>query len=243
MPGGNAIGGLRVSIGEQSLLTDGDGRFVFHNVRATYNLEIADPDGRRVTAYYGLKRRDPLVGHTASNAGDDISENESKPYHATIAGSFWVSQRSPASSIAPPKVYFFSPSAFAVANSFHRVPSQGHSAYGPVLVDWAGDSVTSGTLLALTPGEATAYLATVPIALADGDALHQDLRLAPIATGQIAGSAPPLGQLAHPESVELSYAVPGTARPSSLPAPRQARLRLSIARPLSHGGQRSCRHH
>jgi len=159
VPNGNDAQELAVSIGEQRTLTDVDGRFVFHNIPATYDLKVADEDGRRVTAYYGLTRRDPVVAHTAH----DASKYGSECYHASVAGRLQVDPGIPGSSIAPPKVYFFSPTGFAEVDST-QVPRQGLATYGPVPVDWTGDSVTSGTLLALSIGQANAYLATVPVA-------------------------------------------------------------------------------
>jgi hypothetical protein len=38
---------------------------LFENVPDTYDIEILERDGLRATAYYGLSRRDPVLGHEA----------------------------------------------------------------------------------------------------------------------------------------------------------------------------------
>ena len=118
LPNGNSLRGLRVSIGEQSTFTAGDGRFDFRNVPATYDLNISESNGRFVTAYFGLTRRDPIVTHTARSIGMKTGER----YQATILGGstvdgFKLDQTFSAGRVVRPEVYFFSPSTFAKNSS------------------------------------------------------------------------------------------------------------------------------
>jgi hypothetical protein len=69
-----------VRIGQQRTFTDGEGRFTFENVPDTYDIEILERDGRRATAYYGLSRRDPVLGHEAWPAyRDGFREAQGRP--------------------------------------------------------------------------------------------------------------------------------------------------------------------
>jgi hypothetical protein len=52
LPNGDHASGLVVNVGQRRALTDADGRFVLDEVPATYDVVIADPDRRRVTAYH-----------------------------------------------------------------------------------------------------------------------------------------------------------------------------------------------
>ena len=60
-----------VRIGQRRTFTDGEGRFTFENVPDTYDIEVMERDGRHATAYYGLSRRDPVLGHQAWPAHRD----------------------------------------------------------------------------------------------------------------------------------------------------------------------------
>ena len=69
-----------VRIGKQRTFTDGEGRFTFENVPDTYDIEVMERDGRHATAYYGLSRRDPVLGHQAWPAyRDGFREAQGRP--------------------------------------------------------------------------------------------------------------------------------------------------------------------
>ena len=205
LPNGDDARGLAVSIGEQRVLTDGDGGFVLHKVPTTYDLNIADPDRRRVTAYYGLTRRDPILSHTAH----DTSKVRARCYQASVSGRLQWDANTAEDLVAKPAVYFLSEAAFAKVESADLLPHHGGSACGPLRLDWLGNSATSGTILALSQGRTNSYLATASVTLANGEARQQDLRLAPIPMGRIAGS---LGtRTFYPEHVRAGYALPDSA--------------------------------
>jgi hypothetical protein len=205
LPNGDDARGLTVSIGEQRVLTDSDGGFVLHKVPATYDLNVADPDRRRVTAYEGLTRRDPILAHTAH----DASKVRGRCYQASVSGRLQWDANTAEDLVAKPMVYFLSGAAFAKMESADLLPRHGDSAYGPLRLDWLGNSATDGTILALSQGRTNSYLATASVTLANGEARQQDLRLARIPTGRIAGS---LGtRTFYPDHVRASYALPDSA--------------------------------
>jgi hypothetical protein len=84
---GNTFRGIRVRVGNQSVVTASDGRFEFRNVPATYDLTLSTFDSHVVTAYFGLTRRDPIVTHTAQIVR---SSREGDTYHANIVAGFSI---------------------------------------------------------------------------------------------------------------------------------------------------------
>jgi hypothetical protein len=210
-PSGHGARGLRVTIGAQSVLTNPEGRFVFHHVPSTYDLTLADRDGRHVTVYAALTRRDPVVKHAASGT----FYGTEPPYHATISGWFQADQELNLP-YGVATAQWLSPSYYKEHWMAYPVPSQG-CAY-KIDMRWDGGPVLTGKLFALVgsgtsaPPWEKAYLATMPLTLLDGDAVNADLRLSPLPTGRIAGAVQIHKESPHPEHLQWTYAVPGSVR-------------------------------
>jgi hypothetical protein len=64
-------------MGGQRAYTDGEGRFSFEHVPATYDITVTERDNRQATAYHGLTRRDPVLAHLATKGIADGFRSES----------------------------------------------------------------------------------------------------------------------------------------------------------------------
>lgn len=198
---GNSFRGIRVRVGNQSVVTASDGRFEFSNVPATYDLTLSTFDSRVVTAYFGLTRRDPIVTHTAQTVR---SSREGDTYHANIVAGFEIPI---GDRVVRPTVFYFSPWTFWTEDRLHRLD-----------LAWSGDRRTEGTLVALTVGEAKPYLGTAPVTLVDGKTSDPRLHFSPIAMGRIAGTARAVARpvrdgnslVLENETFRISYAIPRT---------------------------------
>jgi hypothetical protein len=203
----------RVSIGEQTASTDHDGRFTFHRVPQTYSIKIAERTGGAATAYYGLTRRDPVLGHPTRS----FWARESARYHASISGLLSSDGPVLGSYQTPDVVRFLTRPAQVITQERKPVNGEGNS-YGTLNVSWRGDAVVRGTLISVV-GSGTreqpwqrAYLAALPLTLTDGDAVNEDLHLAEIRTGRIAGSVQLFkaeDEYSQAERLTFSYLIPG----------------------------------
>jgi hypothetical protein len=112
---GNSFRGIRVGIGNQSVVTASDGQFEFSNVPATYDLTLSTFDSQAVTVYFGLRRRDPIVTHTAQIVRSSL---DGRTYHANIVAGF----ESPSGDrVVRPTAFCFSPPTFGTEDSLHRL--------------------------------------------------------------------------------------------------------------------------
>ena len=172
-----------------------------------------------MSAYFGLTRRDPMVTHTAHGESHQAKQD----HHADIEGVIDAAPTATTEQIARPAICFLSPST--VANGSLVGYQHSHGQYH-VCVGWAGLASTSGVLVALSRADGKAYLAKQPLTIVDGQRIHPnrgddkiraDLRLEPVAMGQIAGSAQIFTrkiQIMNSEEEEreilkVAYAVPG----------------------------------
>lgn len=201
----------KVTLGTQVAITSGDGSFVFQHAPKAYDIRIAERDGLRVTAYLGLGTRQPVLVHTA----EDSALIEGR-YRASIAGllSADVPILNPTERSA---IRFLSPSVRPNGQGVGKVTVSG-SRYGALDIAWRGEPVAKGLLVALVSGGTyeqpwtSAYLATAPLSLADGDAVSVDLNLAPVANGRIAGKVQfwaTTSPFQEPETLRFSYVLPG----------------------------------
>lgn len=221
LPDGTSIGGLVVRIGAQRVLVDRDGWFEFADVPESYDLSISELGGRFITAYFGLTRRDPMVTHTARGESHQAKQD----HHADIEGAIDAAPTATAEQVARPAVCFLSP--LTAANGSLVGYQQNHGQYR-VCVGWNGLPLTSGVLVALARADGKAYLAKRSLTIVDGERIHPnrgddkirtDLRLEPVATGQIEGSAQTFtrkiqimnSEEEQREILKVAYAVPGTA--------------------------------
>jgi hypothetical protein len=202
------------------VLVDRAGWFEFADVPESYDLTIAEGGGRFITAYFGLTRRDPMVTHTARGESHQAKQD----HHADIEGVIDAAPTATAEQVARPAVCFLSPST--VANGSLVGYQHNHGQYR-VCAGWDGLASISGVLVALARADGKAYLAKQPLTIVDGrrihpnrgdDKLRADLRLEPVAMGQIAGSAPIFtrkiqirsSEEKEREILKIAYAVPGT---------------------------------
>ena len=201
----------KVSLGTQVVITSGDGSFLFQHAPKAYDIRIAERDGLNVTAYLGLGTRQPVLVHTA----EDSTLIDGR-YQASIAGS--LSADMPVlNSTERSTIRFLSPWVQPNRQGVGKVTVAG-SGYGALDIFWQSEAAARSLLVALVSGGTynqpwtSAYLATAPLSLADGDAVSVDLNLAPAASGRIAGKVQFWGTtspIQEPETLRFSYVLPG----------------------------------
>jgi len=181
--------GRRVTVSGQSATTGSDGRFTLTEVPSSYDVVIAEPDGATFSIYQALTRTDPVLSHkTTFNPSLDGT-----PYRASISGTLSGDFPFPVDSSHLATVYYAAATAFSSWQLGQPLRSGG-PAFEPMSVAWRGTSSITGALIALGQiGTATtpwtsAYLATRPVSLSDGNAVEEALTLLPVGVGALAGS-------------------------------------------------------
>jgi hypothetical protein len=204
-PTGVPIARRRVFLGGTSVLTDADGGFVFHGVPESYDVRVIDWYGwAPASVYLGLTRRNPVlvVRETAPSAA-------AWRYHASITDAVSTTMAAHEGTWGKRVVQFLSPRGW---------PWNRGDRYRELEVDWRGGNALTGTFVTLVgygskdDPWASAYLATSPLSLADGDAVAASPRLHKIGSGRIAGKARlrgPLWPSSSGETLRFSYVVPG----------------------------------
>jgi hypothetical protein len=160
------------------------------DVPATYDAMVVEPDGTQLSIYYGLTRRDPILSHS-TNYNLHLDD---EPYHASIAGTLSGDFPFPLDANHLATAYYMSDRASA---SLQLGPFPGMSAgpdFGPLTVRWLGSSSVTGKLVVLgqygvrgTPWLG-AWLASEALTVSNGGAAVNNLVLASVRNGNIAGN-------------------------------------------------------
>lgn len=185
---GRGLAGRKVFIGQQSTITDGDGRFSLAQVPSKYDVMVAEPGRDTITVYYGLTRRDPILSH----AGAYTTMLDEPNRHASISGLLSGGDiHMPVVDGERVTLYYISPKTQSVSRVSPNIQQRGPDYR--MLVSWRNYPSIDGTLIAIAEAATkqrrwtSAWLATRSLALADGDAVNQDLRPRAIPMGRIAG--------------------------------------------------------
>ena len=180
--------GRRVHLKDHEPVVIEDGRFAFDHVPATYELWVEGQPEAPLTVYRGLTRRDPVLIHSPSfvTALDEPSRK------ATISGIVRGDFPFPIDKGYRLSFYFLSNRT----QGHWWMGQQGQSLgprFGRMKVAWNGEPSITGTLVALG-GHADkdkrwneAYLASRLVELTDKGEAIEEIMLARIETGRIAG--------------------------------------------------------
>jgi hypothetical protein len=206
---GYAFPGRKVVIGSQSSVTDSVGRFSFEQVTGTYDVMVVEPGGWRVSVYYGLTKRDPILSH----GGSGSSSLDPLMQSASITGTLTANFPFPVDIGHLVTVYYLADHGHGVVQVGTGLLGGGPD-YGPLWVGWNGGPSVSGRLVAIgqygvdgTPW-AKGYLASKQLSLANGDAPAVDLDLSEVSIGKIDGTIQIYsGNLV--KGVAFTYRLPG----------------------------------
>jgi hypothetical protein len=204
-PEGIPVARRRVFLGGTSMLTDADGGFVFHGVPESYDVRVNDWYGwAPASVYLGLTRRNPVLV-IRELAHPDAAWR----YHASISDAVSTAMAAHEGTWTKRIVQFLSPRGW---------PWNRGERNQELEVDWRGGDTLTGRFVTLVgygskdDPWASAYLATAPLSLADGDAVAASPRLHKIGSGRIAGKArlrDPLWPSPSGETLRFNYVVPG----------------------------------
>jgi hypothetical protein len=185
------VAGVRVAIGKQSTTTDGQGKFAFERVPATYDVMIAEPNPQAVTLYLGLATRSPILRHETRWS---VQERDTSN-RASVTGLLAGEPPLPPDARRIIEIHYLSDALEDIRYQRNSTELKGH-AYGPVVIEWSGESSIAGKLVAYSwsdrpkhPGWLTASIADVDLDLTDADVVYQNLKLRPVTFGRIAGTA------------------------------------------------------
>jgi hypothetical protein len=186
-----------ITVGESSVLTDGDGGFLVHGVPKRYDVRLG------WTMYLGLTRRDPFLV-----VGDDYPSRAMR-YHAAITDAVSTRIVSNEGRWARRVLQLLAPGG--------AIGERGRDGRERE-IGWRGDTAVTGVFVSLMNDGpendpwASAFLATEKLSLADGDSIAAAPRLCKIGSGRIAGTASlrgPAWPSQRPETLRFSYVVPG----------------------------------
>jgi hypothetical protein len=209
-PDGLPVARRRVTLGTASVLTDAEGGFEFQAVPSSYDVRVDDWYGYApASVYLGLTSRNPVLV-----IREGTTPEVAWRYHAAIVDA--VDTRSTAEEGPWTKrlIQFLSPHGWTQP----RESGHGKSYYRDLEFSWRGSDTETGTLVSLVgygPSEApwaSAYLASAPLSLLDGDAVAVSPTLHKIGTGSLAGKARTRGPIwpsSTGESLRFSYKLPG----------------------------------
>jgi hypothetical protein len=143
------IAGCTVAVGRASTKTDAQGRFILAGVPPTYDLLVADSDGRSISVYRAVRRRDPIVEHDPAPRAESFAHTGAIVGRLSGGGPFPLTKTSGRVS-----VYFHA----SVADGVDLLPAPRTTSsdpiregpdYGPLPLRWNGPSSIEGELIAL----------------------------------------------------------------------------------------------
>jgi hypothetical protein len=199
---GRPLADRTVTMGGDSVVTDGDGAFVAEPASTPFDIAVAEPDGTTLSLFVGVTRRDLVLVHTVSTALPASNV-------ATVRGTLGGEGDYPLGENEVVTLSFLAPQA---EGTLLWGASSGAD-YGPLRVSWDGSTSISGKLIAVRSrrdenGVSEFTGAAIEDAtLEAGDEPVVNLELAPIGAGHLSGSVelPPTLSVSF---VERFYRVP-----------------------------------
>lgn len=224
------LGERIVAIGAERTTTDADGRFVLARVAPVYGIVVVEPGGARATVYQGLRRRDPVLVHKAirSHSGAHRATIEGRIDGGPFGANDWVQLTfsskqgvshaylgatpgsRPGPDYGPLYLSWDGPDAisgdlFALRTKREPITQgTGGLSDGGAFDGSAGIAPRGSN----PPMQTSSWFALEPLTVHVGDALHVDLRPAPLPRLHTQVKVRAEGK-AHPTQVSEYYALRG----------------------------------